>query len=45
MKVIAWPIILVIIGMVIAQYFFDIDIERLFEGFVDFITTILDGPG
>jgi len=33
------------IGLAIAQYFFDVDVEGLAEGTLDFLSEILDGPG
>ena len=45
MKVIFWPVILFVLGLVIAQVFFDVNVERLLEGFGDFVADILDGPG
>lgn len=45
MKAILWPVILFVIGMLIAQFFFGVNVERLLEGFGDFIAEILDGPG
>ena len=45
MKVIFWPVILFVIGLAIAHFFFGINVERLLEGFGDFVAEILDGPG
>jgi len=45
MKKIFLPVVLFIIGLVVANIYFGLDIEKLIEGFLDFITEILDGPG
>lgn len=45
MKTIVWPLVLCIIGLAVAQFFFGVDIEELLEGFGSFIADILDGPG
>lgn len=44
MKKIIIPGIIFICGLAIAKYFFDVDIEALFEGFMDFVAGVLDGP-
>jgi hypothetical protein len=45
MKVIIWPVILFVAGLLIAHFFFGLNVERLLEGFGDFVAEILDGPG
>ena len=45
MKAITWPVILFALGLAIAHFFFDVDVERLLEGFAGFVADILDGPG
>lgn len=45
MKPITLPIALFIVALLIAKFFFGIDIEDLFEGFLDFVGGILKGPG
>jgi hypothetical protein len=45
MKKIIVPIIVCAFGLFIAYYFFDVDIEGLTEGFIDFLADLLDGPG
>ena len=32
-------------GLVIADYFFGVDVMELFEGFGDFLVNIFKGPG
>ena len=32
------------IGLAVAQYFFDVDVEGLAEGTLTFLSEILDGP-
>lgn len=38
-------IFLVAIALLVAKFFFNIDVEGLFEGFLDFLGELLDGPG
>jgi hypothetical protein len=45
MKKIIFPLCIVILGLAAAKYFFDVDIEGLTEGFLDFLAGILDGSG
>lgn len=45
MKKIIWPIIIFILGLAAAQFFFGVDVEGLTDGFVDFLSDLLDGPG
>lgn len=45
MKKIIWPLILLAAGLAVAQFFFGVNVEELAEGFFDFLTGILDGPG
>ena len=45
MKKLIVPIIICAFGLFIAYYFFGVDIEGLTEGFIDFLTDLLDGPG
>ena len=45
MKKLIVPIIICAFALFIAYYFFDVDIEGLTEGSIDFIASILDGPG
>lgn len=45
MKKLIVPIIVCAFGLFIAYYFFDVDIEGLTEGSIDFLAEILDGPG
>ena len=45
MKKFIFPLCVVILGLAAAKYFFDVDIEGLVEGFLDFLADILDGPG
>jgi len=45
MKKLIVPIIICAFALFIAYYFFDVDIEGLTEGFIDFLTDLLDGPG
>ena len=33
------------IGLAVAQYFFDVDVEGLAEGMLSFLVEIFDGPG
>ncbi len=44
MKKLIVPIIVCAFGLFIAYYFFDVDIEGLTEGFINFLADILDGP-
>lgn len=45
MKKIFLPILIFIIGLFVAQYFFGVDVEGLIEGFLEFLREIFDGPG
>ena len=45
MKKIIFALIVFALGLAAAQFFFGVDIEGLTEGFIDFISDILDGPG
>jgi len=45
MKKFMFPLIVFILGLAAAQYFFGVDIEGLAEGTIDFLAEILDGPG
>lgn len=45
MKKIIIPLCLFILGLATAQYVFGVDVEGLLEGFFDFLTDLLDGPG
>ncbi len=43
MKKIALPVIVFVVGLVIAKLFFGVDVEGLTEGFLDFLGNILKG--
>ena len=45
MKKIILPLCVVILGLAVAKFFFGVDIKGLTEGFLDFLSDILDGPG
>ena len=45
MKKIILPLCIVILGLAVAKFFFGVDVEGLTEGFIEFLTDILDGPG
>lgn len=45
MKKFIVPIIIFACGLFIAYYFFGVDVEKLAEGFIEFLTDLLDGPG
>ena len=45
MKKFILPLCLFIFGLAIAHFFFGVDVEGLAEGFIDFLSDILDGPG
>ncbi len=45
MKKLILPLCVSILGLAVAKFFFDVDIEGLAEGFIDFLTDILNGPG
>jgi fucose 4-O-acetylase-like acetyltransferase len=45
MKKLILPFIVFLIGLVIADYFFKIDVMEMIEGTGDFIMNILKGPG
>lgn len=45
MKNLVLPLSLFILGLVVAQVFFDVDVKGLSKGFLDFLVDILDGPG
>lgn len=45
MKKIIIPVTIAACGLFIAYYFFGVDVEGLTEGFIDFLSGILDGPG
>lgn len=45
MKKIIWALVVFGLGLAVAQFFFGVDIEGLTEGFIDFLSDILDGPG
>lgn len=45
MKKFIFPLCVLILSLAAAKYFFGVDIEGLAEGFLDFLTGILDGPG
>jgi hypothetical protein len=45
MKKIIWALIIFVLGLAAAQYFFGVDVEGLTEGFIDFLSDLLDGPG
>ncbi len=45
MKKIILALCIFILGLAAAKIFFGVDVEGLFEGFIDFISGILDGPG
>jgi len=44
MKKILLPLVLFIIGLIVAKLFFGVDVEKLFEGFAEFLGDLLDGP-
>jgi hypothetical protein len=44
MKKLIWPLLAVTLALFIAHYVFNIDLEKLTKGFIDFVTDILDGP-
>ena len=37
-------LIVFFLGLVIAQYFFGVDVEKLVEGSINFLTDIFTGP-
>lgn len=43
MKKLILPLIVFVLGLAVAQYFFDIDVEELFKGFGSFVADILKG--
>lgn len=45
MKKIILPVVILILGLAVAQFFFGVDVEGLLEGFGEFLAEILDGPG
>lgn len=45
MKKMTLPIIILIIAIAIAHFFFKVDVEGFFKGFIDFLGELLDGPG
>lgn len=45
MKKLIFPIVISAAGLFIASYFFGVDIKELAEGFIEFLTDLLDGPG
>jgi len=45
MKKMILPIFVIVAGMAIAHIFFGVDIGGLFEGFLNLLADILDGPG
>jgi hypothetical protein len=45
MKKLMVPVIVSAFALFIAYYFFGVDVEGLTEGFIDFLTDLLDGPG
>jgi len=45
MKKIILALCVFILGLAAAKFFFGVDIEELGEGFLEFITEILNGPG
>lgn len=45
MKPIALPIVLLILGLLAASFFFGVDVEGLIKGFLKFLGGILRGPG
>lgn len=45
MKTIALPLILFLVGLFVAEAFFGLNIESLFEGFFKFLKGILTGFG
>lgn len=45
MKHIVLPLAAIIVGLAAAEYLFGIDIERLFEGFIDFLAKLFGGSG
>ncbi len=45
MKKTIWALIIFILGLAVAQYFFGVDVERLLEGTINFLTNIFKGPG
>ena len=44
MKKFIFPLCIFILGLAVAKIFFDVDVEGLAEGFVDFLAELLDGP-
>lgn len=45
MKKIILPLGVFILCLAVAKYFFGVDVEGLAEGYFDFVSDILDGPG
>lgn len=45
MKKIIFPLSVLILGLAVAKFFFGVDVEGLAEGFIDFLSDILNGPG
>jgi hypothetical protein len=44
MKKLILPLCVFIFGLAVAHFFFGVDVEGLAEGFIDFLSDILDGP-
>ena len=44
MKKLILPLCVFILGMAVAKFFFGVDVEGLAEGFIDFLSDLLDGP-
>ena len=40
-----FPIVIFIIAIAVAHFFFKVDVEGFFKGFIDFLGELLDGPG
>ena len=45
MKKLILPLCVVILVVAVAKFFFGVDVEGLTEGFIDFLSDLLDGPG
>ena len=45
MKKFILPLCVVILGLAAAKFLFGVDVEGLTEGFLAFLSDILDGPG
>ena len=45
MKKFILPLVVAVLGLAVAKFFFGVDVEGLFEGFIDFLSDLLDGPG